>query len=64
MPFTEEKPTLQLRFIRRQRVGEHGSAVMGEFLQQLWKVTRGEGGRVVYVDEWRDVPVEQEGENV
>lgn len=48
--WTEEKPTMHLRW--EVRVDCHGRC---ETLQQLWKITRGENGRVLYKEEWRDV---------
>jgi hypothetical protein len=51
--WVEEKPTMQLRFVCRDEV---------KVLQQLWKITKGDMGRVYYIEEWRDVPLQAEKE--
>lgn len=57
--WTDEQPTMQLRWRRlRMRTGSGAfDFVVVKELQQLWKVSRGYGGRVVYSEEWRDVPI-------
>jgi hypothetical protein len=47
----DKKPTMYLRWIMRgdERV-----------LQQLWKVTRGENGRILYTEEWVDIQLDRE----
>ncbi len=47
----EQKPTMHLRFVIRG--GKY-------ILQQQWKVTRGENGRILYTEEWRDIEVMSE----
>lgn len=60
--FEDKQATHELRWRRERFVRvEAGGGVEPWFrdtLQQKWKIARGHGGRVEYVDEWRDVPVE------
>jgi hypothetical protein len=58
MKWTDEKPTMQLRWrYRRVQTGKNPLDIgVEKTLQQLWIVTRGLGGKVEYVEEWRDLP--------
>jgi hypothetical protein len=57
--WTKEKATLELRWRRsRTRTGSGAfDFIVVKELQQLFKVTRGYGGRVIETDEWRDIPI-------
>lgn len=59
--FEDAKPTHELRWKRERfvRVQEGGGIEpwYQDTLQQKWQVAIGRGGRVDYVDEWRDVPL-------
>lgn len=67
--FENDKPTHELRWRRERfvRIAEGGGCepYYRDTLQQKWKVAKGMGGRVDYVEEWRDVPVEvEDGDDV
>jgi hypothetical protein len=53
--WTEEKPTMQLRWVDR-----YVGTTLVHVLQQKWEITRGGTGKVEYSDEWRDVPKKTE----
>lgn len=63
----DEKPTMQLRILRKriirvERDVKFETEVI-ERLQQKWKISRGEGGQVIYEDVWRDVAIVSEEGN-
>lgn len=57
--WTEEKPTMELRFMRYKLwVGPAPFDFRIERrLQQKWEIVNGGTGKVEYIDEWRDVEV-------
>ena len=62
--FTKEEATTELRWLTYpiQRGPAPFDLEWRETLQQKYRVTRGEGGKVEYSEEWRDIPEVKEGQ--
>lgn len=61
--WVDAKPTMYLRWVQKTSPSDDAYGLeVGMTLQQLWKIARGGLGRVEYSEEWRDVPVQHEGD--